>query len=148
MTPAAEARTERHLSTADAESQELVDYCARPLCRAEFRRTVGPGRRQAYCSEQCRRAAERELRQARSRLTHYERLVEQLRIDVAAFGPGASPDEQAGTDLGARRAAEDALTRVGGMLIFLEKSDDACAKELRELHAAVAPVILASRTGD
>jgi hypothetical protein len=38
------------------------------------------------------RAAERELRQARSRLAHFEHAVEKLRIDVAAFGRPESED--------------------------------------------------------
>lgn len=71
----------------------LVDYCSRPSCRREFRANPGPGRPQAYCSELCRRAAEKELRQARSRLAHFENLVEKLRIDVAAFGkPDTEPE--------------------------------------------------------
>src|ERR1044071_3281845 len=70
----------------DPEVEDLTDYCSRPSCRKEFRRTVGPGRRQAYCSEICRRTAEKELRRARARLAHYEELVQKLRIDVAAYG--------------------------------------------------------------
>ena len=68
------------------EAESLVDFCARPTCRTEFRRTIGPGRKQAYCSEMCRRQAERELRQKRISLAHFERVVEMLRVDIAAFG--------------------------------------------------------------
>jgi hypothetical protein len=54
--------------------EELPDFCSRPACRRPFGRVVSPGRRQAYCSETCRRNAEKELRQARSRLAHFEAL--------------------------------------------------------------------------
>jgi len=64
--------------------QELPDYCARPSCRREFVRVVGRGRPQTFCSEVCRRAAEKELRHARSRLAHFEELTAQLKIDIAA----------------------------------------------------------------
>src|SRR3954447_5694780 len=101
----------------DEDLQELTDYCARPLCRTEFRRQVGRGRRQAYCSETCRRGAERELRQLRSRLSHFEGVVEQLRLDVAAFGrsdtAGATVDEDT-----VRRTAEQAVARAGGVVTF------------------------------
>ena len=122
---------------------ELADYCSRPACRREFRRTSGPGRRQAYCSEVCRRAVEREYRKTTQRLAHFEGVVEQLRVDVAAFGrsvdAGAEP-------LGAispegRRVAEDAVVRASGVVAFLRDSDDPVATELRNLYEAVAPVL-------
>jgi hypothetical protein len=133
---------ERTASLAVASDDDLVDYCARPACRREFRRAPGPGRRQAYCSEMCRRAVEREFRKALQRLTHYEGVVEQLRLDVAAFGraPSADASESSQATSDPRRAAEDAVTRVGGILAFLT-SDDAVVGELRALHAAVAPLV-------
>src|SRR5215831_7103636 len=60
-------RSKRELHTED-----LIDYCSRPNCRKEFRWAAGPGRRQAYCSEMCRRAAEKELRQTRASLARFE----------------------------------------------------------------------------
>ena len=129
------------------ESQELPDYCARPACRRAFTRVVGPGRPQAFCSEVCRRSAERELRQAKSRLAHFEALAEQMRADVAAFtrtGTTDDTDSAAGPSPDARRSAEDAVHRVAGVLAFLERSDDPIARELSALHAAVTPVVLAA----
>lgn len=125
--------------------QELPDYCARPACRRTFIRVVGPGRPQAFCSEVCRRSAERELRQTRSRLAHFERLAEQLRTDVAAFGGAAIDDADQATSPEARRVAEAAVNRVAGVLAFLSDSTDPLARELQHLHEAVAPVIM---TGD
>jgi ADP-ribose pyrophosphatase YjhB (NUDIX family) len=122
----------------------LVDYCWRPRCRAEFRRTGGPGRRQEYCSEVCRRAAERELRQARSQLAHFEDVVQKLRIDVAAFGRPDSDedgDDRPSLALDGRRAAEDAVRRAAGVLEFANP-DEPAVRELRRLYEAVAPVIL------
>lgn len=127
----------------DDEAEELVDYCGRPTCRNEFRRRIAPGRRQAYCSEICRRTAERELRQARSRLAHFEGLVVQLRIDVAAFGrPTAEDgDETSENVVEAQRKAEDAVVRAGGVLDFASDSDDVWAREFRKLYTAVVPVL-------
>lgn len=131
--------------TAAAAPEELPDYCARPSCRRAFTRTIGPGRPQAFCSDICRRAAERELRQTKARLTHFEALTDQLRVDVAAFGrtPGTGEAFNSATP-SAQRGAEDALNRVAGILSFLGDSDDALARELRNLYQAVAPVINSS----
>jgi hypothetical protein len=124
----------------------LIDYCSRPTCRREFRRGPGPGRRQAYCSEICRRTAEREYRQLRARLAHFEDVVEKLRIDVAAFGKLEVADDH-GEEKGAirrpdtRRTAEDAVRRAAGALEFADP-DEPAVRELRKLYEAVAPIIL------
>jgi hypothetical protein len=124
--------------------EDLPDLCSRPKCRREFRRLVGPGRRQEYCSETCRRNAEKELRQARSRLAHFEQLVRVLRSDVATFG---RPEPGSGLDggvvaMGDVRVAEAAVSRAEGVLVFADLSDPA-VQELRRLYEAVGPIILA-----
>lgn len=124
----------------DDETEELVAYCCRPKCRNELRHQVGPGRRKAYCSDICRRTAEKELRQARSRLSHFESLVQQLRIDVAAFGKPDDADSQS-SPVEAQRLAEDAVNKAEGALMFLGDSDEPAAKTLRTLFTAVEPVI-------
>ncbi len=130
---------------AAAEAEDLPDYCARPTCRQPFTRSGGRGRRQAYCSEICRRAAERELRQTRARLEHFEHVVAQLRTDIASFG-SSSPDSPADTGTPDPSAAAEAVARTGGILAFLENSTDPLAQELRALHDAVRPVITANRS--
>lgn len=124
--------------------QELPDYCARPACRRAFTRVIGPGRPQAFCSEVCRRAAEKELRQARSMLAHFEDLTAQLRVDIAAFGRGGlgSTNESNEAASATTQAAAAAVHRAGGVLAFLGDNDDPLARELRALHAAVSPVIV------
>jgi hypothetical protein len=124
------------------DAEALIDYCSRPSCRGEFRRAPGPGRRQAYCSDICRRTAEKELRQLRSRLAHFEDLVEKLRIDVAAFGKTViGADSVAPLPLNARRVAEDAVRRAAGALAFADP-DQPAVRELRMLHEAVTPIFL------
>lgn len=125
----------------DDESEELVAYCCRPKCRNELRHHVGPGRRKAYCSVICRRTAEKELRQARSRLSHFESLVEQLRVDVAAFGKSDDDADSGQSPVDVHREAEDAVNRAEGALMFLGDSDEPAAKALRALYSAVEPVI-------
>lgn len=135
------ARTARAPGTVEddlsaADSEDLVHYCARPNCRKEFRKATGPGRRRAYCSDVCRRLAEKEQRRLQARLARFEALADQARADIAAHGredDAAPPDPM--------RAAEDALARVEGALIFAGQSPNPAAQELRRLYEAVAPVI-------
>jgi hypothetical protein len=123
------------------EIESLVDYCARPQCRAEFR-AGGRGRRKAYCSEICRRTAEREHRAAAARLAHFESLVERLRIDLSAFGRPDTADSASDQDPdGQRQIAQQALARAGGVLAFLQDSSEPLAQELKALHEAVAPLV-------
>ena len=132
----------------ELETEDLIDYCSRPNCRKEFRWAAGPGRRQAYCSEICRRAAERELRQARARLARFERIVRKLRIDVAAYGKPDNEevgDEELPVSFDARQMAETAVLRADGVLQFANP-DDPIARELRMLYEAVAPIIQADKT--
>jgi len=127
------------------EAEALTDYCWRPACRQEFRRAPGPGRRQEYCSDICRRAAEKELRQARSRLAHFEELVEKLRIDVAAFGrPDPDVDDHGPLSLDTRRIAENAVRRAAGVLVFANSVEPA-VRELKMLYEAVVPIIVTDR---
>lgn len=128
------------------EPETHPDLCSRPACRKEFRRVLGPGRGRAYCSDFCRRAAERELRQVKSRLARFERLVEMLRNDLAAFGKqdsdGADDGKQSGPDQ--MRLAEDAIHRAAGALLFASSNEPA-VQELQNLYDAVAPVIMSRR---
>jgi hypothetical protein len=124
------------------EAESLVDFCARPQCRKEFRRTAGPGRKQAYCSDFCRRSAQSELRQKRARLAHFERIVELLRVDIASFGRtdfDAKDSENQSLDV--RRTAEDAVRRAAGALAFANL-DEPAVRELKRLYDAVVPLVL------
>jgi hypothetical protein len=111
------------------------------MCRSPFTRVVGPGRPQAFCSEVCRRAAEKELRQAKSLLAHFEDLTAQLRVDIAAFGRGglSAAAEPAEADPASATAA---VHRASGVLAFVGDNNEPLAQELRALHAAVSPVIV------
>lgn len=127
----------------DQAVEDLAALCANVLCRKEFRRRVVPGRRQEFCTELCRRTAEREYRRTLQRLAHFESQVEQLRIQAAAFGRGvtAGADDHGAVTPEQRRAAEDAITRVGGMMAFIRGSDEPLAVELCALYDAASPVI-------
>jgi hypothetical protein len=130
-----------------SDGEPLTDYCWRPSCRKQFLRAAGPGRRKEYCSDLCRRAAEKELRQTRARLVHFEALVQKLRIDVAAYGRPEvddASDDELPASLEAHQTAEDAVRRAAGALVFADPADPA-VRELKMLYEAVAPIVLSAR---
>ena len=137
------------VSTGGAEVElDLVSYCARPMCRAEFRQNVGRGRRRDYCSETCRRIADRDYKRAKAMVAHFEELATRYRHDVAAFGRAGDELDEPGdhTPVETDRAqARAALARAGAVLEFAANQEDRILTELRVLHDAVLPVVLAGR---
>jgi hypothetical protein len=67
--------------------ETVTAVCLRPQCRAEFQRKLTRGRRQDYCSPQCRQLADAERRRTQARLKHYEQNTQLLRTDVEAHNP-------------------------------------------------------------
>lgn len=120
---------------------DLTSYCARPACRQEFRQSAGRGRRRDYCSDLCRRQADRDYKRAKAMLAHFEELASRSRLDVAAFGRGNEehpPATHGEPPELQRRALERAIARAGGVLEFAsEDRDPQLLKELRALHGAV-----------
>jgi len=127
---------------ADGEMLELAAFCGLPSCRREYRRVLGAGQRQIYCSDTCRRTAQREVRRLRTRLSHFVEVVEQTRIDLAAHGKGDDPNEIAIIDTHQR--AKEGLARAAGVLRFVGESEDPLAEELRVLYEAVEPFVTQS----
>lgn len=115
---------------------EVVDFCARPMCRREFRRAAGPGRPRDYCSDTCRRSAQKELKAAKLRLSRFEALVAQFRVDVAAFTADSETEPLGRGQL--RAQAMEAMAEARGALPFLAKSDDPAARALVSLYSGVA----------
>lgn len=131
--------TRGEAAAAVEDAQEVPTFCARPACRQEYRGVLGNGRRQVFCSETCRRAAQREVRRLRARLRHFEGIVEQVRIDLGAYGHSEDDVELAGID--AQRYAERAVARAAGVLRFASNSEEPLAQEFRALYEAVEPLV-------
>lgn len=141
--PAKSARVARR--TAE-EPQSVPDYCARPRCRREFSRLLGRGRPQTFCSDVCRRQAEREIRQLNSRLVHFEGVLDQIRVDLRAYDRDAGAESYGSASRSDDEAdrhhhAAEAVARADGILAFLHDSVDPLASELARLHDAVAPLV-------
>lgn len=138
---AGSART-RPLSSVKADVEvdyeDLPDFCANPNCRQEFRRSSGPGRPQAYCREQCRRDAERDLRRLRARQVRFENVLTQVHADIAAHG---RTDAETSSLTSSLHDAEQALTRAAAVVRYASEGDPRLLDELRHLLEQVTPVI-------
>ena len=118
-------------------TQDVAAYCARPACGREFRRSVQPGRPQIYCQEDCRRAAEQEIRKIKSRLRDLEATVAQQRRLLTAYGSDDDMPEDAAPLIA---VATPAVARAAGALRFLVSSDERVAEEFKLLYDAVEPL--------
>ena len=121
---------------------DLPDLCARPLCRQEFRQPVGRGRKRDYCSETCRRLADRDFKRAKATVEHFDKLARRSRHDVLAFG--RSGDEGAGDALGddvALAQAVGALDRAEAVLRFATGANDRLVAELEALCSGVRGLV-------
>lgn len=127
---------------------DLVDYCARPMCRREFRQSTGRGRRRDYCSEECRRLADRDYKRSKATVEHFERLARRQRYDVLAFGRAA--DEG---DLGpltvesAAVGAQASVARAEAVLRFVGDAEPRLVDELRALLDGIRPLVTAVGSG-
>lgn len=120
--------------------------CANPRCDEQFIRTSTRGRPKDFHDEDCRRAAERDLRRIQAQLNHHERQAEQLRARAGAYlrtTAEADADVAAGTGPTDEelRSAREAIAEVRGMSRFLEGHQDEFARDLINLFRAVEPLV-------
>lgn len=131
------------------EQFELPDLCARPQCRAEFRQTVGRGRRKDYCSEACRRLADRDYKRARATVEHFDKLARRSRHDVLAFGRATDELDDGAVGMGeAITRAASALERAEAVLRFVgTDADERLVTELQALVAGTRDLLRLAQTG-
>lgn len=124
-----------------AEEFDFFDYCARPMCRKEFRRSAGRGRRRDYCSETCRRLADRDYKRAKAMIEQFERLARRSRHDALAFGRAA--DERDPAQLSEEIALERAVgsLRQAEAVLRFASGDERLIQELDALCEGVRPLI-------
>lgn len=127
---------------------DLPDLCARPQCRKEFRQQVGRGRKKDYCSETCRRLADRDYKRARATVEHFEKLARRSRFDVLAFGRSADDSADSGiNEEVALSRAVDALGRAEAVLRFVGDADARLVAELEALCDGVRGLVTHAQAG-
>lgn len=121
---------------------DLPDLCGRPQCRREFRQSVGRGRKKDYCSETCRRLADRDYKRAKATVEHFDKLARRARYDVLAFGraAGSETDTTVTEDVAVAQAVA-ALDRADAVLRFATDAEPRMVAELQALCSAVRPLV-------
>jgi hypothetical protein len=143
-------KSAEHVSSLAGEASDdlfdLPDMCARPQCRKEFRQQVGRGRKKDYCSETCRRLADRDYKRARATVEHFEKLARRSRHDVLAFGRSADDPADGGVseEVAVAQAAA-ALDRADAVPRFVGDADPRLVEELRALCAGVRPLVVTAQ---
>tara|TARA_Y100000815_G_scaffold272377_1_gene301174 strand:- start:12470 stop:12904 length:435 start_codon:yes stop_codon:yes gene_type:complete len=123
---------------------EIVEYCGRLSCRKPILQSSGRGRRKEFCSDTCRRGADRDYKRAKALVEHFEQSLRRTRHEVAAYGRKAEADsgfrtpEEESAVLG---AAQEAIGRAEGIIEFATETDDRYLAELRRLVEAVSPAV-------
>ena len=127
-----------------ADGFDLVEYCGRLTCRKPIVQTAGRGRRREFCSETCRRGADREYKRAKAMVEHFETNLSKTRYEVAAYGRKAEVDSGFRTpadDAAILETARVALGRADAILEYVPGGDERFLDELRRLAEAVRPLV-------
>lgn len=123
---------------------EIAEYCGRLSCGKVIVQTAGRGRRREFCSETCRRGADREYKRAKALVEHFEAYLRKTRHEVAAYGRKADADRGLQTleeEAAVHAAAAAAVSRAEGILDFAGTDDGRFLEELRRLVEAVGPLV-------
>lgn len=118
--------------------------CGRLSCKEPVIQELGRGRRKEYCSDTCRRAADRDYKRAKGHVEFYADYLQRSQHEVAAYGRKAeagalTPEKLATLETTARVAfaRAEALAEIG-------VAPERAAAELSALVAAVRPLLSGS----
>jgi len=123
---------------------DVVEYCGRLSCRAPIVQTTGRGRRREFCSETCRRDADREYKRVKALVEAFERNLRNVRHEVAAYGRRAEAAAGFRTfeeEQQVQRDVRAAVSRAQAVVEFSSDGDDRYLGELRRLVHAVEPLL-------
>lgn len=121
---------------------DVADYCGRLSCRKVIVQPAGRGRRREFCSETCRRGADREYKRAKALVESFERNLRSFRHEVAAYGRKAEDGAVTPQELERiQRDAHAAIGRAQGVVEFSCGVEDRYLEELRLLLHAVESLV-------
>jgi hypothetical protein len=123
---------------------EIAEYCGRLSCAKPIVQPAGRGRRREFCSDTCRRAADRDYKRAKAMVEHFEKYLRRSRHEVAAYGRRAesdatilTPDDEASI----YRDAAVALERARTIVELRADEADPLLAELKALVVATTPLL-------
>ncbi len=120
---------------------EVALYCGRLSCKKVIVQTVGRGRRKEFCSDTCRRAADRDYKRAKAHVALFEEQLRNTQHEVAAYGRKPeegtlTPEELMAIHAEARVALERSAT-----VLELGAPHERVASELAALVQATRPLL-------
>lgn len=124
----------------DLEDQ-IARYCGLLSCGKVLVQSLGRGRRKEFCSETCRRAADRDYKRAMARTELFEEQLRKAKHHAAAYGrkaePGVlTPEVMTRLQGNVREAFARAST-----VVELGTSPERAAEELERLVTALRPLL-------
>ena len=122
---------------------QIAVPCGRLSCKKPVVQELGPGRRKEYCSDTCRRGADREYKRARAHVDTFEEYLRRSQHEVASYGRKAeaealSPEQLVSFETTARVAFARAET-----LVEIGVPTDLAVVELAALVQALRPLMTA-----
>jgi len=121
---------------------EFIEYCGRLSCRKPILQTTGRGRPREFCSETCRRGADREYKRAKALVESFERNLRNFRHEVATYGRKAEEDLATPEDQELiHRNAVAAISRARAVVEYSVDAEDRYLAELSYLLDAVEPMV-------
>ena len=120
---------------------QIAPPCAWLGCRKPVIQELGPGRRKEYCSDTCRRAADRDYKRAKS---HVETFAEQLKRsqhEVAAYGRKAEADVLTPEQIAAIETSARVAFSRAEVVVEIGTTPERAASELADLVAALKPLL-------
>lgn len=116
-------------------------YCGRLSCRKVIVQTVGRGRRKEFCSDTCRRAADRDYKRAKAHAALFEEQLRNTRHEVAAYGRRAEEGTLTSEELIAIHADARVALERAATVVELGAQPDRVAFELAALVDALRPLV-------
>lgn len=122
---------------------QIAVPCGRLSCKKPVVQELGPGRRKEYCSDTCRRGADRDYKRAKAHVDTFEEHLRRSQHEVASYGRKAeaealSPEQLISLETAARVAFARAET-----LVEVGVPADLAVVELAALVQALRPLMTA-----
>ena len=126
---------------------QIASYCGRLSCRKPIVQDIGPGRRKEFCSETCRRGADREYKRARAHVELFEEQLRRSQHEVATYGRRAADGVLTDDELQRLQAdARVALARAAAVAEFAVDDPGRIRAELNALIQALTPLLDSKQT--
>lgn len=126
---------------------QIASYCGRLSCRKPIVQDIGPGRRKEFCSDTCRRGADRDYKRAKAHVELFEEQLRRSQHEVATYGRRADEGVLTADEvLRLQSDARVALARATAVAEFAGDEPERIRAELDALIASVRPILDAGQT--